>query len=358
MDCPSLDVDRVVLGAVDASVTPGACYAIGLGERLRIRAFGRLTYGDEAPPVVAEGAAATIWDLASLTKVVAATTLAMLLHEDGSLDLEAPVCEVLPAFGKPQIRFRNLLLHDSGLPASLASPQSLCSARAALDAACHAEPRNPPGAATVYSDIGFIVLGTAIERLGGMPLDRMAATRIFTPAGMSDTMYKPDRGRRLRCAPTERVEPWRRALRLRRSVPDSEWIVGEVHDPTAMVLGGVAGHAGLFSTALDLSRFMSALMAGRLARPSTLDLFTRRGSDASSRALGWDTPSEGSSAGTRLGARAFGHTGFTGTSIWADPDRGFFAILLTNRVHPTAAGAGITELRRAFMDAAFEFGAS
>jgi len=339
--------DDVVEQAIQARVTPGASYAICHHGLLRIRSFGRLSYAEDSPPVVDN----TIWDLASLTKVVATTTSAMILHEEGRLDLDQPVCEVVPEFGKVGVTLRNLLLHNSGLPASLASPTSYRTREEALEAVFGQDLVYDTGTQAVYSDVGFILLGVAIEAIAGMSLDRFTSNWIWTPHGMRDTMFNPGPELHSRCAPTERGEPWRAALRSLRDIPGTEWIAGEVHDPTAMVMGGAAGHAGLFSTAPDLAAFMEALMAGQIVRPATLESFTRRASEEGSRALGWDTPSEGSSSGTRLGPRAFGHTGFTGSSIWADPDMDLFAILLTNRVHPKADREGIRELRIEFMDA-------
>jgi CubicO group peptidase (beta-lactamase class C family) len=177
-------------------------------------------------------------------------------------------------------------------------------------------------------------LGIVIERLSGLPLDEFCRAEIWSRLGMRETCFTGAPGGR--CAPTE------------------GGLQGVVHDPTARLLGGVAGHAGLFSTLGDLQIFMSGLLGGSIVRADTLEMFTRRASSQSSRALGWDTVSEGCSAGSKFGPRSFGHTGFTGTSIWVDPDRGVYAILLTNRVYPTADNVKIKEFRPRFHDAVID----
>jgi len=326
-------------------VTPGGCFAIGTADSCSFCSFGQHFYSPAAHVISLE----TVWDLASLTKVVGTTTAAMLLLDAGVLELDRPVASILPQFaarGKEAITVRQLLLHNSGLTASLGNSIDLRSAQEGFEAVWNQPLVYAPGSATVYSDVGFIALGRVIEELSGQPLDEFFKARIWDPLDMEDTTFFPDQAL---CAPTEPIEPWRRRLR---PTIEGDWIIGEVHDPTAAVMGGVAGHAGLFSTVIDLAKFMQFMLnkGSGLVSPETVDLFVRRGSASSSRALGWDTPSDGSSAGNRLGPRSFGHTGFTGTSLWADPDRGIFAVLLTNRVHPTATNLKIKELRIAFHD--------
>ena len=216
-----------------------------------------------------------------------------------------------------------------------------------------------PGSKMVYSDLGLILLGSILERLGGAPLEELARRRVFEPLGMKDTRYRPSVTLRPRIAPTER-DPWRGRV-----------LVGEVHDENAFALEGVAPHAGLFSTAGDLSRFAQALLNGgildgqRVVSEATVDLFTRRaGQKGSTRALGWDTPTDEtgqrsstprqpgySTAGSLFSPRSFGHTGFTGTSLWMDPERELFVILLTNRVHPTRENRAIGAIRPRVADA-------
>jgi CubicO group peptidase (beta-lactamase class C family) len=353
-------IDNLLRQAIEDCVTPGACYAVGTASTVSYGCVGRLTYSAESPPTALE----TIWDLASLTKVVGTTTAAMLLVDRSLLNLDCRVADVIPAFGrkdKDTITIRNLLLHDSGLPASLTNSVDLTLPSEVINAVWDQELQYETGTQTTYSDVGFIALGATIEALAGKRLGGFLRDELFHPLAMDGTSFSPQR---TSCAPTEPVEPWRQRLRQRRGLdgpevhevergPDgTQWITGEVHDPTAMVMGGEAGHAGLFSTVGDVAKFMQFMLRGGagLVRPEVVELFTRRNRPESSRSLGWDTPSEGSSAGNRFGPRSFGHTGFTGTSAWADHDLGIFAVLLTNRVHPTAANMKIKELRVAFHD--------
>jgi CubicO group peptidase (beta-lactamase class C family) len=203
-----------------------------------------------------------------------------------------------------------------------------------------------PGTKSVYSDLGFMLLGEVLERVAGEPLDAFVSRRIFAPLGMSSTRFCPGAELLACIAPTER-DAWRGRL-----------VRGEVHDENAYALGGIASHAGLFSTAGDLARFAQMLLNGgvydhqRIVSRATVERFTRRAGVAdSSRAYGWDTPAPGSSAGDLLSPRAFGHTGFTGTSMWIDPERNLFIILLTNRVHPTRDNDAIRQVRRRVADA-------
>lgn len=344
-------VAELLRQATDARVFPGAVAAWGRADGPgQVVAHGRFTYEPDAPVVNPD----TLYDLASLTKVVVTTTLAAQLLEQGRLDLDEPVAGRLPDFlatlGQA-VTVGHLLDHSCGLPAHLplyldtSGPASYRArlATVALEA--------PPGTRTAYSDLGFLVLGLVIEQAAGARLEELARERVLGPLGLRDTLFRPPASLRERVAPTEDC-PWR-GRRLQ----------GEVHDENAWALGGVAPHAGLFGSAPDLARFARCLLNGgglhgaRLLRAETLERFTCRTSRpaGSSRALGWDTPSgESSSAGSRLGPRAFGHTGFTGTSLWLDPEAGLYVILLSNRVHPTrAAGlAAIRAVRRAVADAA------
>lgn len=330
------------------SAFPGAVVAVGQRGRLvLLAAVGH--YGiDDPRPVTPE----TVYDLASLTKVVGLTTACMLLVEEGKLDLDAPVQRYVPAFrgaGKEQVTIRHFLTHSSGLPAWRPLYTEATTRAAALALVDTTPLLRRPGDTFVYSDLGAIVLTQAVEAITGERLDRFLERRLFGPLGMTGTRFLPPPEWRDRIAPTERSQ-------------DGTIIRGTVHDENAWKLGGVSGHAGLFSTARDLVRFAEWLLDGWQGRlipgrrpgvslpepPSRLVLeFTRRQNlpPGSSRALGWDTPSENSSAGTKLGPHAFGHTGFTGTSIWLDPDRDLFIILLTNRVHPTRENPRIARVR-------------
>ena len=338
--------------AVERGAFPGAVVAVGRRDTvLFLHAFGRLDYERGAP--VTER---TVWDLASLTKVVGLTTAAMMLVDDGKLDVGAPVTRYVAEFaaGGDSVTVRHLLTHSSGLPAWKPFFQSVRSRRQMFPLV-NAEPLEAaPGARMVYSDLGAMLLTEIVERVSGQRLDRFLQARLFRPLGMRQTRFRPPRSWLERIAPTEIDTTWRHRL-----------VRGEVHDENAASMGGVSGHAGLFSTAPDLVRFAQFLLRegreggergdGRLIKAATIAEFTRvQQPDFSSRALGWDTPSENSSAGTRLSARAFGHTGFTGTSIWVDPEQDIFVILLTNRVHPTRENNLIRDVRRQVADFAVE----
>jgi CubicO group peptidase (beta-lactamase class C family) len=350
----------LIASAIADGAFPGACWAVGNPDGSQVEFAGRFTYCPDSPAVAED----TVWDLASVSKVVGTTSAAMLLFDDGKLKLDAPVADLIPEFGrhgKERITLRNLMVHDSGLIAFRPYHRSCKEPGEVLPAICEERLQSPVGAKTVYSDLNMILLHECIERLAGEPMPELLRRRVFEPLGMRDTGYKPGLGNP-RCAPTEAVEEWRLELRRRRGAkpvegprhPDLDaYIQGEVHDPNAAVLGGVAGHAGLFSTAGDLAKYMSDLLTGGgdIFRRATIERFTRRQDPKSSRALGWDTPSANSSAGTKFSPRSFGHTGYTGTSVWADPERGLFAVLLTNRVHPTADNPKIVPFRRRFHDA-------
>lgn len=353
---------------LDSSVArhafPGAVVAVGRRDSLLfLHPVGRLEY-DGGAPVTPR----TAYDLASLTKVVGLTTAAMMLVDEGKLDLDAPVTRYVPSFaaGGDSVTVRQLLTHSSGLPAWRPFFQRVHS-REEMFALVNAEPLEAaPGTRMAYSDLGAMLLTEVVEHLTGTRLDRYLDARLFRPLGMRDTRYLPPRSWLARLAPTELDTTWRHRL-----------VRGEVHDENAASMGGVSGHAGLFSTAPDLARFVQMLMNGgrtvapahrrtdapgrpggdgvQLVSAATIALFTRADRpDFSSRALGWDTPSEHSSAGDHLSAHAFGHTGFTGTSIWVDPDQDLFVVLLTNRVHPTRNNDLIREVRRRVADLAVE----
>jgi CubicO group peptidase (beta-lactamase class C family) len=365
-----MSLTAIVATAIETGIFPGACYAASNGTRRVVGTSGRYTYCPESPLIRQD----TIWDLASVSKVVGMTTAAMLAYDERLLHLDMPVAAVLPAFaqnGKGDITVRNLLIHDSGLIAFRPYHRTLTEPEAVWEAIC-AEPLNyPTGTRTVYSDLSMITLQKVVEKQMGQPLDVLLRERVWAKLGMPDTQYNPGIGNP-RCAPTESVEPWRTTLRkLRQGYlrnagysevrvdgpehPDAaHWIQGEVHDPTATVIGGVAGHAGLFSTTADLERFAKMMLneGEDLLRPETVRLFTKRHDERSTRGLGWDTKSpSGSSAGTKFGPRSYGHTGYTGTSMWIDPDSRTYAILLTNRVHPTSENTRIIGFRPGFHDA-------
>jgi len=336
-------LERYLEASVARKAFPGAVVAVGRRDTVLFeRSFGVLGEDDPTRP-----GPATIYDLASLTKVVGLTTLAMMLVDEHTLDLDAPVTRYVPAFaaGGDSVTVRQLLTHSSGLAAWQPLFREVHS-RAEMFARVNATPLEArPGTRTAYSDLGAILLTEVVEHLMGHRIDTLLADRVFRPLRMADTRFLPPAELKPRIAPTEN-DPWRgRVLR------------GEVHDENAAAMGGVSGHAGLFSTADDLVKFAQMLLRGgeALVRPETIAMFTRAQNPSfSSRALGWDTPSPGSSAGTKLSTHAFGHTGFTGTSIWIDPEQDLFIILLTNRVHPTRTNEQILRVRPQVADLAAE----
>ena len=335
--------------AVAAGATPGAVVAVSSHGARYIYGAGRLALDDPRRP---DGH--TLYDLASLTKVIATTTLAMQAVSEGRLELDAPVQRYLPEFrgaGKERVTIRHLLTHSSGLRADAPLWRLTPNADSALRRVNAMPLDTAPGVRMVYSDIGAIVLGEVIQRVLGGRLDRLAAHRVFEPLGMASTRFRPPESWLWRVAATEYDTVWRKRI-----------VRGEVHDEKAAWLGGVAGHAGLFGSAVDLLAFGEWLLGGGTdGRPTVRPPvqapvraeFTRRQNlvAGSSRALGWDTPSTGSSAGTRLGPGSFGHTGFTGTSIWIDPARELVIVLLSNRVHPTRDNPRLGPLRIAVADA-------
>jgi serine-type D-Ala-D-Ala carboxypeptidase len=328
------------------SAFPGAIAVIGThaGPLVTVAA-GHLDWGPS--PVPNEN---TLWDLASLTKVVGMTSAMMQLVESGRVDLDAPVQRYLPEWagpGKERVTVRHLITHQSGLPAFKQYFKLNVSSDSTLRLFFATPLDTMPGVRMVYSDIGAILLGKIVERVSGETLDGYLTRHVFEPLGMHDTRYRPPADWLPRIAPTEN-DPWRgRHLR------------GEVHDENAAALGGVSGHAGLFSSAHDLDRLARAylnggtLEGGRLAGSATIRQFTAVwDSSFSSRALGWDTPSANSSGGHFLLRPAFGHTGFTGTSLWIAPQHDLYVMLLTNRVNPTREHSRIAPVRVAVADAA------
>jgi CubicO group peptidase (beta-lactamase class C family) len=272
----------------------------------------------------------TLYDLASLTKAVATTMVTMILVDEGRLELDAPLSKWLPEFTDPprnRVRVRDLLAHSAGFPAWAPLYKAVAGRDELVAAASRTELMSEPGTRSLYSDIGFIVLGSILEQETGADLDVLAARYLFDPLRMSNTQFRPSRSMMGRIAPTG-DSPWRR-----------RFVHGEVHDENAYRMGGVAGHAGLFSTAPDLARLAEALLRRgqygdrRLASGATIDLFTRRVSiPGSHRTLGWATPPDDEWSGRWWSSTTFGHTGNTGTMLWVDPEQDLYVILLTNRV--------------------------
>ncbi|HEY1953400.1 MAG TPA: serine hydrolase [Gemmatimonadaceae bacterium] len=357
-------LDSIVSVGLAEGAAPGVALAVGrYGRLVHLRGYGRIDVPAGSPAVTDS----TMFDMASLTKVVATTTAAMILEDEGKLDLNATVHSYLPEIddtAKSHITVRQILTHSGGFEAFAPLWRDL-HGRTEYLKQINAQPLvYQPGDSTIYSDWDYILAGLIIERITGMPLDQFVATRVWQPLGMRDTgfnplatgplpadssctaAFRPDHPLLARIAATEIDTAYRHIH-----------VHGIVHDENACALGGVAGHAGLFSSARDVAIFCQMLLSGgqyggvRLIQPTTVARWTARQSPKSSRALGWDTPSEHSSAGRYFSARSFGHTGFTGTSIWVDPERGVFVVLLTNRVDPTRANLRHEALRRDVADA-------
>ena len=366
--------------AIAARAFPGCALAVTLrGELIAHHAFGRFTF-DSAAPLVAPD---SIFDLASVSKAVATTTMAMILYERGLLDLDAPVVAILPEFAtddsrRRDVTIRMLLAHSSGLPAYEKLYLRAHTREDLLAAAFTTGLTADPGTRAEYSDIGFIILGIALERLADEPLDHFCQREIFGPLGMSHTTFNPPKSWKDRIVPTADESgtdecgtdtPVRRSCKTDTLVrpsntetnagpPADRIIQGEVQDENASVLGGVAGHAGLFAPAEDVATFAHCMLNGGrpIIRPETIELFTRRepAPAGTSRTLGWDTPSSPSQSGKHFGPRSYGHLGYTGTSLWIDPDRHLSITLLTNRTWPDCQNHAIKQVRPAFHDAVVE----
>jgi CubicO group peptidase (beta-lactamase class C family) len=373
--------------AMNHRAFPAASLAVThQGSLVALKALGRLTYKAGAPsfPSVAkepalsmskepalslpkepalsmskggQGAAdaSTLFDLASLTKVVATAITAMLLYERGILDLDAPISAIVPEFTtdtakdprRREVTVRMLLAHSSGLPAHEKFFLKTRTRDELLQAAFTTPLAANPSTRAEYSDIGFIILGIALERLADESLDRISQREIFAPLAMTQTTFNPPLEIRATIPPTQDDQTFRKRI-----------IQGEVQDENASVLGGTAAHAGLFSTAHDLAKFAHCMLNGGrpILRPETIALFTRRESAPSgtTRALGWDTPSTPSQSGKYCSPQSFGHLGYTGASLWIDPARQISITLLTNRTWPDCSNQAIKQVRPKFHDAIIE----
>ncbi|MBS0295435.1 MAG: beta-lactamase family protein [Proteobacteria bacterium] len=326
-------VQPIVEREIAAGHVPGAVVSIGQGGR---RVFERAYGLKSVEPVRAPLDTAAVFDFASLTKVVATTPSVMALIEDGALSLDEPAARWWPAFGaggKGAITVRQLMTHVSGLAPDLDLTAPWSGEAEGLALAAASQPVRPPGEAFVYSDINFIVLAELLRRVSGLGVDAFAARRLFAPLRMRDTLFRPSGAILQRVVPTARFE--------------GRILLGEVHDPTARRMGGVAGHAGLFSSAADLERYARMLLNGgaldgvRVLRPETVALMTGPNvlPGGVKRALGWDVSSGYSSGYDKaFSASSFGHTGYTGTMVWIDPASRSWVISLTSRLHPDSQG--------------------
>jgi serine-type D-Ala-D-Ala carboxypeptidase len=352
-------VYKILQDAIDTRAFPGCAFGVlADGNVVLSDALGTFTYEHDAPSVQPD----TVFDVASLTKVVCTTAMAMLLFQRGLLDLDTPVGDLLPGFivGRQntavarRVTLRNLLAHNSGLPGYVEFFRTATSASALFRACLELPLEAPPGERSEYSDPGFILLGKALEMIAGEALPDFAQSQLFTPLGMSATRFRPAPGQRPLIPPTEIDNSFRHRL-----------IQGEVQDENAAVLDGIAGHAGLFSNVPDLLTFARAIIGGLnheensssppLFTPEAIETFSERQSPpGSSRALGWDTPSEESSAGRHFSRHSIGHLGFSGCSIWIDLDASISAVLLTNRTWPDRKSQSIRQIRPAFHDAVRE----
>lgn len=340
---------EVLQRAIADHAFPGASVAvIHCGKLVALKALGRFTYDESSQQVDAE----SIFDLASVSKVVATTSMAMILYEHGLLDLDAPVVGVLPEFAgedtrRREITFRMLLAHSSGLPAYEKVYLRAAEREEFLREVFSVPLKNVPATHAEYSDIGFILLGIALERIAEEPLDRFCQREVFGPLGLLQTTFNPPAAWKSRIPPTADDQTFRNRV-----------IQGEVQDENASVLSGVAGHAGLFSTAADLASFANSMLnrGAPIVRPDAVALFTRRARTpaGTSQALGWDTPSGRSQSGKYFSPSSFGHLGYTGTSLWIDPERQLSVTLLTNRTWPDCSNQAIKEVRPRFHDAVAE----
>ena len=343
-------IDEVVERAIEDGDLPGAVVLVWhRGQILLHRAYGLRSVVPVPEPMTLD----TVFDLASLTKVVATATAVMMLVEEGRIRLQDRVEVYLPGFSrhdKALITIEQLLAHVSGLRPDFPLEDEFSGADVAIERVLDERPVAAPGEEFIYSDINFVVLGEIVARVSGMSLDTFVRQRIFGPLGMDDTMFIPPEGVRRRVAPTEACRP----LGWPCGQPDASMLRGQVHDPTARRMGGVAGHAGLFGTSSDLVRFSAMMLSGgsldgaRLLSPATVARMTRRATPPTIgdvRGLGWDIDSRYSAnRGDLFSTGSYGHTGFTGTSIWLDPATQTAVVFLSNRVHPDGEG-NVTALR-------------
>jgi CubicO group peptidase (beta-lactamase class C family) len=344
-DALPAQLDSIAEAAIADRAAPAIAIAVGRWGRLvYLKGHGHVDWA----PGSAEVTDSTLFDMASVSKVVATTTAAAMLEEDGRLDLDRPVSSYLPELSdsaKAGVTVRMILEHRGGFEAGAPLYRTFRGREQYLQQINARPLAYAPGTKMVYSDWDLVLVQLVVERLGGESLDAFVTRRVFVPLGMRDSRYNPDPALLPRIAATER-DSARGGL-----------IWGSVHDPNAYAMGGVAGHAGLFSSARDMAVFAEMLLNGgrygtaAVLRPETVARWTSPQTLGSSRAIGWDTPSGQSSAGRYFGPRSFGHTGYTGTSVWVDPERGLFVVLLTNRVDPTSENQKHVALRRAVADA-------
>ncbi len=336
---------------IEQHAFPGASIAVThQGALVALKGLGRFTYDPTSPLVSSQ----TIYDLASVTKVVATTALCMVLYERGLLHLDQKLIEILPEFAgsgddprRQSVTLRMVLAHSSGLPAYVKLFERTSSPDELIAEALRTSLTADPGTRAEYSDIGFILLGKVIEKLSGQSFEQLCRQQIFSSLGLEHMTFTPPADWKPKIPPTVDDRSFRHKI-----------VQGEVHDENAWTMGGVAGHAGCFSTARDVARFSDCMLRGGtpLIHAETIQLFTQRQSvpAGTSRALGWDTPSQPSQSGRYFSPRSFGHLGYTGTSLWIDPERQLSVTLLTNRTWPDCGSQLIRQIRPAFHDAIVE----
>ena len=344
------NVDSTIEAAISDTAFPGAVLLVQKdGKIIYEKAYGHYTYDESSKPMSIN----TIFDLASVSKVVATTTAAMICIDRGLFQLDDKVVKYIPEFGqngKDKITIRNLLLHNSGLIAWKKFYESMTTPEEVLADIYASKLEYETGTKMVYSDWGLITMQQIIQKVTGKSLDVFTKEEIFEPLGMHHTMYNPPAEIKNNVAPTEYDDYWRHRQ-----------LQGEVHDEASSLLNGVAGHAGLFSTAPDLAKFLQMILqkgeynGKRIVKAETIEMFIKKQSDLSTRGLGWDTKSpDHSSAGDLFSMKSYGHTGYTGTSVWTDPTRNLFVILLTNRVYPTRNNTKIIRVRPRVHNAVIE----
>ncbi|WLD13316.1 serine hydrolase domain-containing protein [Planctellipticum variicoloris] len=330
-------IESICNAAIAEKKFPGCVVVVGTSAGIQYQqAFGNRRLLPEPEPMTLD----TLFDMASLTKPIATATSVMRLIDQGKVELDAPVAKSIPEFGangKAAITVRQLLTHQGGLIADNSIKDYAGSRDESIAHVFALSTVVPPGAKFIYSDVGFIVLGELVARVSGQPLDVYAREHVFQPLGMTETGFRPEESLHARCAPTEQ-----RAGR---------WMRGEVHDPRAIRMDGVAGHAGLFSTGADVARYAQAMLSAQSAKPvlsgTAWKLMTtpnevptqRPDAPIARRGLGWDMRSAYSkNRPITFSEKAFGHSGFTGTSLWIDPEQDQFVVFLSNRVHPVGKG--------------------
>ena len=320
-------IDELVRLAIEQNKMPGCVVLVGRRDEILFhRAYGAKSVLPDRVAMSPD----TVFDLASLTKAVATTSSLMVLVERGKVDLDATAAKYVPELKKlPPFTVRQLLLHTSGLPAATPMSDFTPDRTHVVQRIAEIKFKRVPGEQFVYSDVGFVVLEEIVRRVSGMELPDFAKKEVFEPLGMTETTFRPQGELRARAAPTE--------------MRDGAFMQGDVHDPRAWALGGVAGHAGLFSTALDLSKFARAMLgkAKPIVSEKTFDAFLKRhDTPKGGRALGWDVDSTFATHRSALfSPKAFGHGGYTGTAMWMDPENDLYVVFLSNRVHPDGKGA-------------------